>query len=62
MAKIKNDPSKYVRRSTLAGRRSSAVGKKSDQSSRKREREFLVATIDDNFYIDFRVKPSRKQT
>lgn len=60
MAKIKNDPSRYVRRSALAGRRSGAADEKADQSGRKRERDFLTAPIDDNFYIDFRAKPQRE--
>lgn len=60
MAKIKNDPSKYVRRSTLAGRRSSAADEKADQVCRKRERDFMTAPIDDNFYMDLRVKPVKE--
>ncbi|WP_262030160.1 hypothetical protein [Microvirga sp. Mcv34] len=59
MAKIKNDPNRYVRRSALAGRRTACVEDKGDQQARKKERDFLTAPIDDGLYIDFRTKPER---
>ncbi|MGA4553638.1 hypothetical protein [Methylorubrum aminovorans] len=62
MAKIKNDPSRYVRRSSLAGRPAACAGEKGDQANRKPERDFLVAPIGDDFYVDFRPQGRRGNT
>jgi hypothetical protein len=56
MPKIKNDPNRYIRRSTLAGRRNVTSDEKSDQAERKRDRDFLNAPIDHSLYVDFRTK------
>lgn len=57
MAKIKNDPAKYVRRSGLPLSKVDATVAKVIRTSRKRDQEFMTAPIDQNFYIDFSQKP-----
>lgn len=58
MAKIKNDPSKYVKRSDLSSPKKED-GFKAVCAVNRTEKDFLAATIDDRFYVDFG-KPSKK--
>ena len=57
MVKIKNDPAKYIRRSDLSSPKVGTADTKVVWTSRKREREFLTAPIDQGFYINFNRKP-----
>jgi hypothetical protein len=51
MATIKNNRTDYVKRSHKASRRMVGEGLR---TSAAREQEFLVAEIDQGFYMDFR--------
>jgi hypothetical protein len=54
MSKIKNDPTKHLRRSDLGPcGRSHENAAASQPSAKKHERDFLTAPIDEAFYIDF---------
>jgi hypothetical protein len=59
MAKIKNDPSKYVKRSHAAAAKKPGQRGRNLRTSGTRADQFLTAPIDEAFYIDFRVKPKR---
>jgi len=54
VAKVKNDPKKYVRRSDLAPRRKAGKGGRVRDVKGGMATAFLRAPIDGNFYIDFR--------
>lgn len=55
MAKIKNDPKRYVKRSTLGGHRVTACVKNAHKAFPRTKRDFLTAKIDSStFYVDFR--------
>jgi hypothetical protein len=59
MRKIKNDPTKYVKRADLLPKRGMRLQRNS--ISKSRERDFLTVPIDDRGYVDFsRTSKSRK--
>jgi hypothetical protein len=60
MSKVKNDPTKYLKRSDLYPKGEGRMDSKPGEASEKRERDFLTAPIDQAGYIDFRrVDPKR---
>lgn len=61
MAKIRNDPTRYVKRSDIASHKSGRSERQVIQISVERERAFMTAPIDERFYIDFRESARRKK-
>lgn len=61
MAKVKNDPTKYIKRSDLSSSKASSANTKVVRTSWKRDQEFLTAPIDQRFYIDFNRKSFPRQ-
>jgi hypothetical protein len=60
MAKTKNDPRHYTKRTDLIPRRTTKAKNLSDAGVEKRD-PYLVAPIDRRFYIDFRPVCSERQ-
>jgi hypothetical protein len=60
MAKTKNDPRHYTKRTDLIPRRTTEAKNVSDTCVEKRD-PYLVAPIDTRFYIDFRPARSGQQ-
>ena len=61
MAKIKNDPTKYVRRSDLVSPKVRDAKGEDSRVVRKQEQMFLTAPIDQGFYIDLSPSPSSRR-
>ena len=61
MAKIKNDPGRYVTRSSMGGRQASAVCEKKDPPRARTAQDFRDASIDDGLYVTFVTRDGRKR-
>jgi hypothetical protein len=62
MKRIRNDPEKYVRRSDFGPKRDNRLKEMRTPENVQRERDYLIAPIDDAGYIDFSVPAkARKQ-
>lgn len=57
MAKIKNDPGRYLTRASLGGRHAAAAGAEKDEPGRVRTaQDFREAHIDDGMYVTFKAR------
>lgn len=57
MAKIKNDPGRYLTRASLGGRHAAAAGSKKDEPGRVRTaQDFREAHVDDGMYVTFNTR------
>ena len=60
MKRVRNDPTSYVKRSDLGPKhRDGAIDKRAPRNV-QREKDYLIAPIDDAGYIDFGV-PAKKR-
>lgn len=57
MGKVRNDPSKYARRSDLLPKRKTEELYRANGAGEFAKRDFLTAPIDERFYIDFGKQP-----
>lgn len=56
MTKIKNDPGRYVTRSSLSGRMMSVATEKEKAGRVRTPSDYRDAHIDDGMYVTFRIK------
>lgn len=56
MAKIKNDPGRYVSRASMGGRQPMAVPEKEEASRTRTAQDFRDAHIDDGLYVTFKAR------
>ncbi|MFY9294885.1 MAG: hypothetical protein WAP03_30010 [Methylorubrum rhodinum] len=62
MAKIKNDPGRYVTRSSMGGRKATASSVKEDAPRTRTPQDFVEAHIDEGMYVTFKVRDGRNRS
>lgn len=56
MAKIKNDPGRYLTRASLGGRLAAAGSEKDEPGRARTAQDFRDAHIDDGMYVTFKAR------
>ena len=60
MKHVKNDPNRYVKRSDMGPKRQDRSKDKRASEQVQREKDYLIAPIDNGGYIDFSVAAKRR--